>query len=179
MRRAVLCLLAAVLLARGASASDVPTTAGEIALANLDLLIAQRSGDAAADELWLMRARYLADYAALERGTTFADADANDVPALLRRAHARAAVHRFSAALADLDAAARRGADAATLFRVRAPIRIAQGSALEVIPALEADAARTPGYAAAAALATAYAGAGRFEAADGQFQAALDALDTT
>jgi tetratricopeptide (TPR) repeat protein len=171
--------LAVVLLAHLASADEVPTTAGAIALANLDLLIAQRSGDAAADELWLMRARYLADYAALERGATFADADANDVPALLRRARARAAVHRFSAALADLDAAARRGADEAALFRVRAPIRIAQGAALEVIPALEAEAARTPGYATAAALATAYADAGRFEAADRQFQAALDALDTT
>jgi hypothetical protein len=172
-------LLAALLLARASAATDVPTTAGDVALANLDLLIAQHAGDAAGDELWLMRARYVADYAALERGALFADAAADDAPSLLRRARARAAVHRFSAALADLDAAAALGADATALFRARVPIRIAQGAAGEVIPALEAMAAREPGFASASALATAYAGAGRFAAADRQFQAALDALDTT
>jgi hypothetical protein len=179
MTRLGICLLAAALLARGAVASDVPTTSGAIALANLDQLIAQHDGDAGDDELWLMRARYLADYAALDRGATFADAAANDAAGLLRRARARAAVHRFNEALADLDAAERLGADAKALFRMRAPIRIAQGEAGSVIAALEAEAARTPGFASASALATAYAGAGRFEAADRQFQAALDALDTT
>ena len=179
MRPRSLCLLAAVLLARAAAANDVATTSGSIALANLDQLIAQHAGDPGADELWLMRARYLADYAALERGAAYADAAAPDAAALLRRARARAAVHRFTAALADLDAAARLGADTAALFRVRAPIRIAQGAADDVIPTLEAEAARAPGFASASALATAYAGAGRFEDADRQFQAALDALDTT
>jgi len=174
-----MCLLAVVTLAQVATARDVPTTRGDIALANLDLLIARRGADSATDELWLMRARYLADYSALERGAAFADADAADAPALLRRARARSAVHRFNAALADLDAAQRLGADAATVFRVRAPIRIAQGAAEEVIPALEAAATREPGFASASALATAYAGAGRYEEADAQFQAALDALDTT
>lgn len=179
MNRPALFLLAVALLARGAVANEVPTTSGAIALANLDQLLAQRPDDAGADELWLMRTRYLADYAALDRGAAFADAVADDVPALLRRARARAAVHRFSAALADLDAAERAGADARALFRVRAPIRIAQGAAAEVLPALEAEAANAPGFASAGALATAYAGAGRFEDADRQFQAALDALDTT
>jgi hypothetical protein len=174
----IVCVLAALLLAR-ASAAAVPTTAGDIALANLDLLIARHAGDAAADELWLMRARYLSDYAALERGAAFADAPADDVPALLRRARARAAVHRFSAALADLDAAAARGADPALVLRLRAPIRIAQGAAAQWIPILETAAAREPGFASAGALATAYAGAGRFAEADLAFQAALDALDTT
>jgi tetratricopeptide (TPR) repeat protein len=174
-----MCLLAAAVLAQVAGAGEVPTTDGAIALDNLDHLIAQRVDDAAVDELWLMRARYVADYDALERGAAFADAPARDLPALLRRARARAAVHRFSAALDDLAEAERRGADAATLFRSRAPIRIAQGAAGEVIPALEAAAAREPGFAAAAALATAYAGAGRYEDADRQFQRALDALDTT
>jgi tetratricopeptide (TPR) repeat protein len=98
---------------------------------------------------------------------------------LLRRARARAAVHRFTAALADLDAAARQGADAETLFRARIPIRIAQGAATEVIPALEVAAVRNAGFASASALATAYAGAGRFEEADREYQAALEALDTT
>ena len=157
----------------------MPTTRGDLALANLDVLIARRGGDAANDELWLMRARYLADYAALDRGASFADAEATDAAALLRRARARAAVHRFSAALSDLDAALRLGADAAAVFRVRAPIRIAQGAAEEVIPALEDAAAREPGFASASALATAYAAAARYDAADRQFQAALDALDTT
>jgi hypothetical protein len=179
---ALLCL-ASLAAARGASSPAVDTTSGAIALANLDHLIAQRAGaqsdGEAADELWLMRARYLADYAALERGAACADAPASDVPSLLRRARARAAVHRFAAALADLDAAAQLGADAATLFRLRAPIRIAQGAADEVIAPLEAAAAREPGFAGAGALAIAYAGAGRFADADREFQAALDALDTT
>jgi tetratricopeptide (TPR) repeat protein len=174
-----MCLLAAVLLAQVSAAGAAQTTAGAIALDNLDHLIAQRAADRNVDELWLMRARYVADYDALEHGAAFADAPAQDVPALLRRARARAAVHRFSAALDDIAAAERRGADAATLFRLRAPIRIAQGAAGEVIPALEAAAAHEPGFATAAALATAYAGAGRYEDADRQFQRALDALDTT
>jgi Tfp pilus assembly protein PilF len=174
-----MCLLAATMLAHGAGAADLPTTGGAIALANLDHLIEQRGDDPAADELWLMRARYLADYAALDRGAAFADAEATDAAQLLRRARARAAVHRFSAALADLDAARDRGADAAALFRVRAPIRIAQGAAAEVIPALEAAAAREPGFASASALATAYAGVGRYADADRNFEAALEALDTT
>jgi tetratricopeptide (TPR) repeat protein len=175
--------LASLAVAQGASSPAVDTTSGAIALANLDHLIAQRTGaqadGEAADELWLMRARYLADYAALDRGAACADAPAPDVPGLLRRARARAAVHRFSAALADLDAAARLGADAATLFRLRAPIRIAQGAADEVIAPLEAAAAREHDFANAGALAIAYAGAGRFADADREFQAALDALDTT
>jgi hypothetical protein len=171
-------LLAAALLAQSAAA-DVPTTDGGVALANLDQLIAHGAGDAAADELWLMRARFLADYAALDRGTAYADSEARDPAALLRRARARAAVHRFSAALLDLGAAERRGADAATLARLRATIRIAQGAANEVIPALEGEAAREPGFENVAALAIAYAGAGRYADADRRFQEALDALDTT
>ena len=175
--------LASLAAAHGATSPAVNTTNGAIALANLDHLIAQRAGaegdGEAADELWLMRARYLADYAALDRGAALADAPAPDVPGLLRRARARAAVHRFAGALHDLDAAARLGADAATLFRLRAPIRIAQGAAHEVIAPLEAAAAREPGFANAGALAIAYAGAGRFADADREFQAALDSLDTT
>jgi tetratricopeptide (TPR) repeat protein len=178
---ATLLLLAPLAAAHVAAAPVVGTTSGNIALANLDHLIGQRAGagDEAADELWLMRARYLADYAALERGAAFADAQAPDVPRLLRRARARASVHRFAEALADLDMAARLGADPEMLFRVRAPVRIAQGAAGEVIAPLEAAAAREPGFAAASALAIAYAGAERFADADREFQAALDALDTT
>jgi len=173
-------LMAVMVLARAATAGNVTTTRGDIALANLDLLIARPiPADAATDELWLMRARFLADYAALERGAAFADADATDVPALLRRARARAAIHRFSDALTDLDTARRLGAGDALLFRIRAPIRIAQGAADDVIPALEAAAVREPGFASASALATAYAGARRYPEADREFQAALDALDTT
>jgi tetratricopeptide (TPR) repeat protein len=162
-----------------AQAEDSLTTSGHIALANLDQLLAQRGSDSASDELWLMRARYLADYAALERGAAFANAEAQDTAQLLRRARARGALHRFAAALADLDAAAELGGDAQGLWRVRASIRIAQGAADEVLPALEAAAARQPGFANSSALATAYAGAGRYEDADRAFQAALDALDTT
>lgn len=180
--------LVTVLLAQGVVARDhathvtdvdVATTRGEIALSNLDLLIARGGAGADIDELWLMRARFLADYAALDRGAAFADADAPDAPALLRRARARAAVHRFSAALADLATAERLGAAPVAVWRARVPIRIAQGAASEMIPALENDAAREPGFASASTLGAAYAGAGRYADADAQFQAALEALDTT
>jgi uncharacterized protein HemY len=181
MIRPGLALLLLAWITTQSAFASTDTTSGAIALANLDHLIAQHAAtdDDAADELWLMRARYLADYAALERGAAFADAIAPDVPRLLRRARARAAVHRFGEALADLDAAARLGADSTTVFRLRAPIRIAQGAADEVIAPLEAALAREPGFASASALAIAYAGAGRFADADREFQAALDALDTT
>jgi tetratricopeptide (TPR) repeat protein len=160
-----------------APASETPR--GDIALDNLDQLIARHAGDPAVDELLLMRARFFADYAALERVAELADAEATDAISRLRRARARAAVHRFDEAVADLDAAERLGADAQSLLALRAPVRIAQGAADEVIPALEAGARRNPGYAAASALAGAYAGAGRFADADRAFAQALASLRTT
>jgi hypothetical protein len=167
----------ACLIAVHAQAHD--TTSGSIALENLEFQISQHAADPAADELWLMRARYLADYDALERGARAADLPAEGAGQLLRRARARAAVHRFNDALADLAVAEREGANTATVFRARAPVRIAQGAAAEVIPALEAAARNAPGFATASALATAYAGAERYEDADREFATALAALDTT
>jgi len=168
-----------LLLMLGSRTLARETTNGTIALQNLDFQIAQHAADPAADELWLMRARYLADYDALDRGAAAADLPADGADRLLRRARARAAVHRFNDALADLAAAERDGADAATVFRVRAAIRIAQGAADEVIPTLEAAARREPGFTTASALATAYAGAERYADADREFAVALAALDTT
>jgi len=174
-----LTLLLMFSLAGAAHARGPGTTSGTLALANLDHLIAQRGDDPAADELWLTRARFLSDDEALARGTVAADAAAPDAPALLRRAHARAALHRFHQALADLAAARTAGAADCDWLPLHDSIRIAQGAALEVLPRAQAAAAATPGFASQAALATAYAGAGRFADADRAFAAARAALDTT
>lgn len=180
MRRLAASLLACA-FAVHAEAHDPAhdTTSGAIALENLQFQIAQHGADPAADELWLMRARYVADYDALDRGASAAALPAEGAEQFLRRARARAAVHRFNDALSDLAMAERDGADADAVFRARVPIRIAQGGAADVIPALELAARGTPGFATASALATAYAAAERYEDADREFAAALAALDTT
>lgn len=168
-----------LLLVLAARAPAYETTSGAIAFENLDFQIAQHAADPAVDELWLVRARFLADYDALDRGASAAGLPAEGGEQLLRRARARAAVHRFNEALADLATAERDGAAAAAVFRARVAVRIAQGAADEVIPALEAAARREPGFATASMLATAYAGAERYADADREFGAALAALDTT
>jgi hypothetical protein len=203
------------------------TTGGAIAVANLDHLIAQRGDDPAQVELLLVRARFLADPAALDRAAALAEdappaardraalaanappaardraalaanappaardraALVEDAPpaardraalaaetpspaALVRRAQARGAVHRFADALADLAAAERAGAEVAP---ARAAILVATGDPAGALPLLVAR----PDYAHRAALAGALAALGAFAAADALYAAADDALDTT
>lgn len=147
------------------------TTAGAIAIANLDHLIAQRGDDPAQVELLLVRARFLADATALDRAATLAEA-AHTTATLVRRAQARGAVHRFADALADLAAAERAGADVGA---ARAAILIATGDPARALPLL----AIRPDYAHRAALAGAVAALGAFAAADALYAAADAALDTT
>ena len=163
-----------LILAACAAEPALPTTNGAIAIANLDHLIAQAAPTDAVD-LELARARFLGDTDALARAYRAAAAPTNTA-ALLRRAHTRAAVHDFRAALADLDLAARAGADTA---RDRATIAIALGRPDDALAACEADQRAHPGYAAESALAGAYAAAGRFADADDHYRAALAALEAT
>ena len=160
------------------------TTDGGIAIANLDHLIAQHGDEPGVEDLLLARARFLADYDALDRAVALAEARCAagrcaTVTDQLRRARARSAAHRFADALDDLAAAEAAGAPAADLVVARAAIFVATGRAGEVIPALEAAVARRPDLASQSALATARAAIGQFADADRLYAAALDTLDTT
>ncbi|MET0553938.1 MAG: hypothetical protein ABW221_12920 [Vicinamibacteria bacterium] len=151
------------------------TTSGAIAVANLDGRIA-RDGDV---ELLLERARLLGDHDALARAAAAAEEGPVTAESLLRRAHARAAVHRFADALGDAEAAERAGARADRTGAVRTSVLVATGRADEVVPELECLAALRPGFATASGLAGAYAAAGRFAEADALYDGALAHLDTT
>jgi len=156
-----------------------PTTSGAIALANLDHEIARRGDEPGVEDLLLERARFLADVDALDRAVELAEARSADRRELLRRARARAAVHRFVDALADLEAAERAGADADEIAPLRASIAIATRHAVGEVPGLEALAGRRPGFASRSALAGAYAAMGGLENADRTYARALAELDTT
>jgi hypothetical protein len=155
------------------------TTAGTIAIANLDHQIAQAGDDAAAIELLLVRARLLADDAALDRAVAAAEAAGTSGAGLLARARTRAAVHDFAAALADVEAAALAGADPTAVAALRASILVAVGRAPEALAALTSATADRPGPATYAALAGAEAALGRVADADRHYAAALAGLDTT
>jgi tetratricopeptide (TPR) repeat protein len=177
--KALVSLLAAVLLAHGAGARAATTTNGDVALANLDLLIAQHDEPAGAEDLLLTRSRFFADYDALRRAARLADEPAADATALVRRARVRAAVHRFSEALDDVRAAEAHGVAPADTLLLRASIASALARVQPLLPELESLARDTPSYAAFGALAAAYASVSRFQDADRAFQDALDRLDTT
>ncbi|RKH67599.1 tetratricopeptide repeat protein [Corallococcus llansteffanensis] len=155
------------------------TTAGALAVANLDGRIAQQAEAAGIEELLLLRARFLGDYNALDRASVLAERRFDTGLALLRRARTRSAVHHFADALADVDAAERAGADAEECGALRASILVATGHAGEAVPLLEAGVARHPGFASRSALAGAYAALGRLAEADRLYVAALADLDTT
>jgi tetratricopeptide (TPR) repeat protein len=155
------------------------TTAGAIAIENLDAQIVRASADAEVEELLLARSRFLSDYEALDRASRVAEGRFQTARDLLQRARTRSAVHRFADALDDVLAAERAGAPSDETAALRASILVAIGRASEVIPQLEAGVARRPGFASRSALAGAYAAVGRFEEADRQYVDALADLDTT
>lgn len=155
------------------------TTSGAIAIGNLDHLIAQHGDEPGIEDLLLTRSRFLADYDALERAAAVAEPRVATAADLVARARTRSAVHRFADALADLAAAERAGANRDELGALRASIWVATGKAGDAVLGLEAAAAAHPGFAAASALAGAYAAVGRFADADRRYAEALAALDTS
>jgi tetratricopeptide (TPR) repeat protein len=159
--------------------SPYVTTAGVIAIANLDQQIDQASEGAGVEELLLARSRFLGDYEALDRASSVAEGQFKTADDLLRRARARSAVHRFADALRDVVAAERAGASGDATVALRASILIATGRGSEAVPQLEAGVARHPGFASRSALAGAYAAIGRLEDADRLYVDALADLDTT
>lgn len=155
------------------------TTAGVIAIANLDAQIAQVGTSPGVEDLLLTRARYLADYDALERASVLTEQQPVSAKALLQRARTRAALHRFNDALHDVEAAESEGADRVQTVPLRASILIATGSADKVRLLLEAEVKQHPGLASRTMLATAYAMLGRLREADQLYAAALADLHTT
>lgn len=170
----LLCACATAVLA-----DDRASTNGDIALANLDGLIEQAAGEPGAVDLMLLRGQFLADHETLDRVARLTDAQDQDAAALLRRAHARAAAHRFYEAGLDLDAAQRAGASPDALRGPRASLQVALGNAQDALPDLQAQAARRPGFGTHCALALAEAAVGHIEQADALYATALGELDTT
>ncbi len=159
--------------------STINTTSSAIAFANLDQQIHQAGNEIGAEELLLVQSRFLGDYEALDRASALGEERYATGRELLLRARTRSAVHRFADALADVEAAQRTGAKPDELFAQRASILVAIGRATEVIPQLEANLLRHPGYASRSALAVAYAAVGRLDDADRLYAEALSSLDTT
>jgi tetratricopeptide (TPR) repeat protein len=159
--------------------STISTTSSAIAFANLDQQIHQAGNEIGVEELLLVRSRFLADYEALDRASALGEGRYATGRELLLRARTRSAVHRFADALADVEAAERAGAKPDEIAALRASIFVAIGRAMEVIPQLEANLLRHPGFASHSALAVAYAAVGRIDEADRLYAEALSSLDTT
>lgn len=172
-------LLASLWQAGHAAPPSAATTHSSIALANLDAQIRQQADEPDAMDLWLLRMQFLADYRMLDRVAALTESASVDPHALLRRARARAAAHRFTAALADVDAAHAAGATPRTVGALRAALKIAMGRAADVVTGLESEAAQRPGFGSYAALARACGAVGRLDDADRCYAQALQALHST
>jgi tetratricopeptide (TPR) repeat protein len=155
------------------------TTAGVIAIANLDQQIAQLGDEPGVEDLLLVRSRFLGDYDSLDRANALTEGRFQTGWDLLQRARTRAALHRFADALADLATAERDGATQDQTMPLRASILVATGHADEVVSQLKAELARHAGFASRSMLAGAYAALGRVDEADRLYAAALADLHTT
>lgn len=172
-------LLASWWQAGHAAPPSAATTHSSIALANLDAQVRQQVDEPEALDLWLLRMQFLADYSVLDRVAALTEAASADPHALLRRARARAAAHRFTDALADVDAAQAVGATPRAVEALRASLQVAIGRAADVVTGLESEAAQRPGFGSHAALARAYGAVGRLDDADRFYVQALQELDST
>jgi tetratricopeptide (TPR) repeat protein len=158
---------------------ELVTTSGTIAVVNLQAQIdglaarADRAGPARAGaapavadqavliDLLTLRGHVLGRIADYERAAELAERLARDAPddgmALLARARTRATFHRFPQALADLDAAGRRGAVRAMLDEERAAILAAAGCHDDALALHRAAARRRIGFTTLGALAVLHA----------------------
>jgi tetratricopeptide (TPR) repeat protein len=167
------------------------TTSGSIAVVNLNAqidgltarLLGARSTWApmaltAADmtplvDLLLLRGQVLGRIADYERAAGLAEALVRDAPddgaAWLARARTQSTLHRFARALADLDAAERRGADPAALDTERAAILQAVGRCAEALMLRRTAVERRPDFATLGALAVLEAERGQVTEAESLF----------
>jgi tetratricopeptide (TPR) repeat protein len=173
---------------RGAAAATLepidarfPTTAGVLALVNLEAQIDGYQRQAAAGrmdvrgrakliELVALRGHVLGCIADYERAEALSEHLTRDAPAdgvaLLARARARAAFHRFTDALTDLDQAQRLGADPAVVDAERAAIFQAIGQYDQALTIYRDAAERRADFNSLAALATLCAEHGETAAAE-------------
>lgn len=137
----------------------IRTTGADIALGNLEAQIAQLERRSQRDaltvgdraglvELLAAHGQYTGRIADHERALAIAEdlalAAPTDPLALLARARARSAFHRFAASLADVDRAAALGASAAAAANLRAAIYQAVGRLDEALVIRRANAERNP-----------------------------------
>lgn len=169
-------LILAAACNHAAAAPRRATTAGAIAIANLDHQLAQSRDPATRIDYLLTRSRFLGDYDALEAALALGDTLPADGEGLLSKARCLAAAHRFEEALDDLRAASRMGISETRIATQRASILIATGRANQALPRLQAEVAAKPGFASHSALANAYAELGRYREADRHYRAALGDL---
>lgn len=165
-----------------------PTTAGSIAVGNLESQLrsverrlARHPKDPHAlgdlTELVLARAQYLGrlgDYdRAHELANELVSTDAGAARSWLVRASARAALHEFDGALADLDRAAAQGASPAALAAARADVLEATGQTEAALALREQAVSLHKSVTALAALATSRALSGDEAQATALFEQAL------
>ena len=124
-------------------------------------------------DLLLLRGEVLGRIADYERAAELAEVLVRDAPddgaAWLARARTRATFHRFAEALADLDAAGRRGADRAAVDAERAAILQAVGCYAEALVLRRTAAERRPDFATLGALAVLEAERGEVAEAESLF----------
>jgi len=170
------------------------TTAGSIAVGNLEALIDGRLARATAGrlsvgeraelvELIALRGHVLGCIADAERADVMADELVREVPtdprAFVARARTSGAFHRFVSALNDLDTAAALGSDPADVAAERAAIYQALGRYDEALAILRPAAESHADFSARAGLAGLYGERGELDEAERWFDAARGSYRST
>ncbi len=152
------------------------TTSGTIALVNLSAQIDSVAGrpedSARLIDLLILRGHVLARIADYERAADLAERFVHDAPggtAYLARAKTAATFHRFADALADLDAAGRRGADRVMLEAEQATVLQATGCHEQAIELSLSLAQRQPDFGSLGTLAVVHAELGAVTEAERLF----------
>jgi tetratricopeptide (TPR) repeat protein len=170
------------------------TTDGLLARSNLDAMIAGHEGSVRREPGW-GSARLSVVTLLLARGSTYgrvedlesaervAEEGVRSAPrspeAWLARASARAALHRFLDASADLERAEAFGAEPDAVRAQRGAIALARGDLATALDLARARAAREPGMATSSALAVVLAESGEATAAERELARALAAYRDT
>lgn len=164
--------------------AELITTNGVVALANLQAQISGLESRAATGrlavvgragliELLILRGHVLGRIADYERAAALAEQLVRDAPsdgsAFLARARARATLHRFAKALANLDIAERLGVSQAALQAERTAIYQALGRYDEALTLRQSAAERQPDFATLGALAALLAECGLLAEAERLF----------
>src|SRR5688572_30179649 len=164
-----------------AADGEIRTTAGDIAIGNLQARITGQAREAAAGwlgveaqagliELIALRGHLLgriADHEWAEAlAERLADAAPSDGDALLARARTRATFHRFAEALSDLDDAERLGADVSSVDTERAAVFQATGRYEEALEIFSAAVGRRANFQSLGDLAKVHADRGDVDAAE-------------